>query len=170
MDIHEAWPKLKDLFKKSFGSSLHFSVASIDQDGNPHVTPIGSFILGEPGKAIYFEEFTRKMPANCEGQNKICVLAVNSNRLFWVKSLFLGKFVDPPAVRLYGTVGSKRNATETEIKLWRKRVRVFSLTKGHKIMWQNMKTVREVEFNRCEQINIGRMTKHAWDSVSSKNA
>ena len=166
MDIHQAWPKLRDLFKKSFGSSLHFSVASIDQDGNPHVTPIGSFILGEPGKAIYFEEFTRKLPVNCEAQNRICVLAVNSNRLFWVKSLVSGKFADPPAVRLYGTLGNKRIATETEIKLWRKRVRVFSFTKGHRVMWQNMKTVREVEFNRCEQVNIGRMTKQVWDSVS----
>ena len=158
----------KKICKQSFGSSLHFSVASIDQEGNPHITPIGSFIPGTPGKAIYFEAFTRKLPANCETKNSICVLAVNSNRLFWLKSLIFGKFGTPPAVRLYGTLGKRREATPNEVALWQKRVAVFRSTKGHKLMWQYMKTVREVELTRCEQVNIGGMTRKSWSGFTPK--
>jgi len=170
MDINEAWPEIKSVFRKSFRSSLHFSIASIDPNGDPHITPIGSLILGMPGKAIYFEEFTQKLPEYCAIRNNVCVLAVNSNKLFWLKSLITGNFNKPPAVRLYGKLGKRRMATEEEVKLWQKRVGVFKLTKGHKLIWKAMNTVREIELNSFEAVNLGKITSNSWSSSSSKEA
>ncbi len=169
MNIHEKWPEIKKLFKSSFRSSLHFSIATIDREGNPHITPIGSLILGDPCKAIYFEEFTRRLPSNSEDKKQICVLAVNSSKYFWFKSLISGKFLETPAIRLYGKMGVRREATEREIVLWNNRVRAVSFTKGHDMMWANMKTVREIEFDKAEPVHMGQITKNAIHKLSPKN-
>ena len=55
MDIDADWHVIKRLFRKSFASSFHYAIASVGQDGEPHVTPIGSLILGSPGQGVYFE-------------------------------------------------------------------------------------------------------------------
>lgn len=171
MDIIENWNEIKELFIKSFKSSFHYSIATVNQDGNPHITPIGSLILGNPGEALYFEEFTQKLPVNYQENRQICVLAVNSSKLFWLKSLALGTFSTPPAIRLYGIAGNRREATKKEIMLWQKRVKSVSFTKGYDMMWANMKMVREIKFNRAEPVHMGKITLHAWrDLLLQKNA
>ena len=40
----------------------------------------------------YFEKFPSNLPIHAKANKKICVLAVNSNTWFWIKSLFKGKF------------------------------------------------------------------------------
>lgn len=166
MEIETDWHIVKKLFKKAFSSSFHYSIASIDIDGKPHVTPIGSLILGEPGHAIYFEEFTRKLPINLKSNKFISVLAVNSSKWFWLKSLIKGKFAEPPALRLNGEAGIVREATQIEVNLWHKRVKSVNFTKGHKIMWQRMAKVREIEFTSIEQVHLGEMTMNVG---SNKN-
>jgi len=64
MDINTNWKQIKSLFKNSFNSSFHFAIASVTEKGEPHVTPIGSLILGKPGYGIYFEKFTKQLPSN----------------------------------------------------------------------------------------------------------
>ena len=159
MDIVEHWPQIKQIFKASFRSSFHFSLATVDREGLPHVTPIGSLILGEPGEGIFFEEFTRRINGNTSQHSRVCVLAVNSGRWFWLRSLLGGRFKSMPAIRLYGSLGSARAATDTERELWQKRVRMLSFTRGHKIMWQDMGRVREIHFTHCKGVNIGPMTR-----------
>lgn len=119
MDITENWKAVKDLFRASFKSSFHYAIATVNGEGEPHVTPIGSLILGKPGHGLYFEEFPRKLPANYKINQQACVLAVNSSRWYWIKSLFTGRFSSPPAVRLHGLVGEIREASEKEIKFTR---------------------------------------------------
>lgn len=163
MELNQNWEQVKILFRESFKSSFHFAIASITDNGEPHVTPIGSLILGKPGHAIYFEEFPGQLPQNYQSNPHICVLAVNSGLWFWFRSLFKGKFPTPPAVRLYGKAGQLRNASAEEIELWQKRVRAVRFTKGHEIMWSNMKKVREIEFSRIEPVLLGPMTKENWN-------
>lgn len=159
MQLMEDWHVIKRLFNRSFNSSFHYAIASINEEGEPHVTPIGSLLLGEPGKGIYFDEFIRQLSINLQHNPKVCVLAVNSNRWFWIRSLFGGRFHVPPAIRLYGTVGNRREATETEIKLWQRRVRWTKITKGYALLWKNMRVVRDINFSRVEPVNIGAMTQ-----------
>ena len=160
MEIEKDWKKIKSIFKSSFISSLHFSIASVDENGNPHLSPIGSLILGEPGKAIYFELFTKNLARNIQNNNQLCIMAVNSSKWFWLKSLFLGRFIEMPALRLKGTAGIRREATSKETELWEKRVKSLAFTKGHGILWGTISQVREIEITSCEVIHAGAMTKN----------
>ena len=159
MRMDEHWTGIKNIFRQSFTSSFHYAIATVDEKGEPHITPIGSLLLGSPGRGLYFEEFPKQLPRNLQTNKQICVLAVNSSRWFWIKSLLGGKFVSPPAVRLYGTAGELREATEQEIHLWHRRVRRVSFTKGHAMMWAKMRTVRDIEFFRVEPVHMGAMTE-----------
>ena len=163
MDIKENWKEVQKVFGESFKSSFHCAVASVNEHGEPHVTPIGSLILVGRGHGYYFEEFPEQLPRNLEKNKQVCVLAVNSSRWFWIKSLFAGKFSDPPALRLHGTVGDSRKATEREIKLWHKRVRAARFTKGYAIMWKEMKMVRDINFSRIEPVKVGEMTNNLYN-------
>ena len=160
MEIDTHWHIVEKVFKKSFASSFHYSIASVDENCKPHVTPIGSLILGKPGHAIYFEEFTCQLKKNIDKNKNISVLAVNSNKWFWFKSLILGRFSEQPAIRLSGEAGQLREATPTEVNLWHKRVKSVSFTKGHKIMWQRMGMVREIKFSTIHPVNISTMTNN----------
>jgi hypothetical protein len=162
MDLHENWAGVKDLFRESFRSSFHYAIATVTEDGEPHVTPIGSLFLGSPGFGFYFEKFAQQLPRNLGTNNHVCVLAVNSARWFWLKSLLGGKFAYPPAVRLYGVAGELRTASERETGLWKKRVSSVRFCKGHALMWQEMNMVREIAFNRIEPVYLGKMTHGLW--------
>jgi len=162
VDLQENWNGVKDLFRESFRSSFHYSIATVSETGEPHVTPIGSLILGSPGFGFYFEKFTRQLPRNLGTNNHVCVLAVNSARWFWVKSLLGGKFASPPAVRLYGVAGELRPASERELSLWKRRVGRARFSKGHALLWQKMHMVREIEFSRIEPVHLGEMTHDLW--------
>ncbi|MCG7550732.1 hypothetical protein [Pseudoalteromonas sp. Of7M-16] len=159
MDIETDWSEIKSLFKCSFKSSFHYAIASVTDDGEPHITPIGSLILAEPGKGYYFEKFTKQLPSNGRTQPKICVLAVNGGMWFWLKSLIKGEFGSRPAVRLYGTLGVLRDATDSEKARFQRRVKSTRFTRGYKLLWKDMSKVREIEFDRVEQVKIGAMTK-----------
>jgi len=163
MHLIENWILIKKLFRQSFNTSFHYSIATVNEKGEPHVTPIGSLILCDPGHGYYFEEFTHQLPRNLQDNKQVCVLAVNSSRWYWIKSLFKGKFSSPPAIRLFGTVGEAREATESEIKLWHRRIRKVQFSKGYNIMWKSMRTVRDITFSRAEPVHIGEMTQNTWD-------
>lgn len=158
MEQFANWEDIKSLFKESFRSSFHFSIATVAENGEPHVTPIGSLILGKPGRAFYFERFPKGLPGNLLNNRHVCVLAVNSSRWFWLKSLVRGNFASPPAVRLHGIAGELREATDKEIALWQKRVKRVSFSRGHALMWRGMDRVRDIRFTRVEPVHIGQMT------------
>ena len=163
MELHRNWNDIKSVFNDSFKSSVHFAIATVGQQGEPHVTPIGSLILTNPGYGFYFEKYTRQLPCNLALNNRVCVLAVNSSRWFWLKSLAKGRFGIPPAIRLQGRVKHLRPATDHEISLWQKRVHQLRFTKGHMLMWRNMDMVRDIEFDCIEPVHIGKMTNGLWE-------
>ena len=170
MNMTTNWKKIRRIFNHAFRSSLHYSMATVTPDGLPHVTPVGSLLLRKPGHAIYFEEFTRAMPRNFQDSQQVCVLAVRSGLIFWFWSLLRGGFNTPPAIRLHGTVGAVRKATEDEIRLWQRRVGKLRFTRGHQMMWAQMRTVRDVYFTRAEGIHIGAMTRDCWQEYEESRA
>ena len=163
MNLESNWKLIRRLFSRSFSSSLHYSMATVTPEGLPHVTPVGSLVLREPGHAVYFEEFTQRMPLNFESNQHVCVLAVRSGLAFWIWSLVRGEFPTPPAIRLHGTVGITRPATEDELRAWQRRVGKFRRTRGYQMMWANMRTVRDVHFTSADAIRMGAMTRGCWD-------
>ena len=166
MQLKENWSDIRRLFGQAFRSSFHYALATVNENGEPHVTPIGSLILCDPGHGYYFEEFTRQLPRNLQENKQVCVLAVDSSRWFWFKSLFRGRFVSPPAMRLYGTAGEVREATENEIESWHRRVGRVRASKGYSLMWENMKMVRDIAFSRVEPVCMGEMTHDVWEAMA----
>jgi hypothetical protein len=102
------------------------------------------------------------MPQNIRNNPHVCVLAVRSGMMYWLLSIIKGRFSTPPAIRLYGTMGQQRTATEEELRLWDKQVRKWRFTRGYKSMWAGMRTVRELEFTKAEGVHIGATTSHCW--------
>ncbi len=161
MDIKSDWNLIRKHISKSFSSSLHVSIASIDEKMNPTVTPIGSLFLNKDQSGFYFEKYPTKLPANVSSSNNnICILAVNSSKLFWIKSLFKGYFSSYPAIKLYGRLGIKRKANEKELDALQKRMKRTKKLKGHQYLWSKMQYVREVNFNKAEMINLADMTSN----------
>jgi hypothetical protein len=158
MDLIKDWSKIRKHFSKSFRSSFHVSIASLDSDNNPTVTPIGSLFLNKDQTGFYFEKFPSKLPKYAKISKKICVLAVNSNRLFWFKALYRMRFKTNPAIKLYGLLGDKRKASEKEIRRLNRRMKATKRLKGHTYLWGDMEMIREIKFIKVETINIGKMT------------
>ena len=77
MDLISNWNEVKNLFKDSFKSSFHFSIASVSENGEPHVTPVGSLILGKPGQGIYFEKFPQLLPLYFKSNNRMTEVIKN---------------------------------------------------------------------------------------------
>ncbi|MFK8005105.1 MAG: pyridoxamine 5'-phosphate oxidase family protein [Saprospiraceae bacterium] len=159
IDIFENWKKIRTHFRISFSSSLHVSIASVNAENQPTVTPIGSLFLNKNQTGFYFEKFTTQLPRNSKENKNVCVLAVNSSKRFWVRSLFKGKFLNDPAIKLYGQLGEKRKATDAEINALKRRMRFTSRLKGHHMLWNNMNYIREINFIKAEKMNIGKMTQ-----------
>jgi len=158
MDIKSNWDKIRMHFNKSFSSNFHVSIASIGTDDTPTVTPIGSLFLNFDQTGYYFEKYPTKLPTYARINKKICVLAVNSHTWFWIKSLFRGKFNKYPAIKLYGVLGERREATEFEIGRLNRRMKATKGLRGNKYLWGEMKFVREISFTTAEKINLGKMT------------
>ncbi|MCP4130777.1 MAG: pyridoxamine 5'-phosphate oxidase family protein [bacterium] len=151
------WPALKKVMRDGGMSSMYYSFATVGEDGSPHVSPIGSLILGDTGKAFYCEEYPSLMARNLNANQKICIMAVNSGKWFWLRSLARGKFSRPSGVRLIGRVGEKRRITEEEALAWLKIVKPLRMFKGHDILWKNLSHVRDVRFDSYEPIRTGVM-------------
>lgn len=156
------WGVIKRLFWRSFVTSFHYAVATTNSDGSPHVTPIGSLILRDKGKAFFFEEFLGATAHNFQNDKRICVLAVHTSRWMLLKSLFRGRFVSLPAVRLTGTVSEKREATAEEMNLFRKRVGRYQFLKGYDLLWGRLRYVRDVTFATALPVRAGAMTRDLW--------
>ena len=159
MDIDEAlWNRLKPLAGRVFGSSLHFAMATTNPDGTPHLTPIGSLILTDPGDAYFFEVLTRQLPRNLDSGSPLAVLGVISSLRLWVPSFAAGRFEIPPAFRLLGVAGERRSSTPEERVRWQRKVRYLRWTRGSKVLWASLDAVRELHFHQLQPVKIGSMT------------
>lgn len=158
MDLIEDWKFIKNHFNTSFKQNLHVSIASVDFQNNPTITPIGSLFLNNDCTGFYFEKFPTKLPENAKKNKNICILAVNSSKWFWFRSLLKGRFKNNPALKLYGSLEEKREATDIEISRLQRRMRATKGLKGNTYLWKDMKIVRVVKLTKVEKINLGKMT------------
>ncbi len=161
MDLINQWPEIRQIFEDAGQSSFSYSIATVDANGYPHVTPIGSLILRDDRTGYYFEKFPVQLGANLDKNHRVAVLAINGDfQSFWLEALSAGKFKTFPGMRLMGKASARREATEEEIKSWQQRVSFAEGLKGHEILWKNMKTVRDIQFDSCRPVLCGEMTAH----------
>jgi uncharacterized protein len=163
MRIEDHWDMISRICRKSMGL---FAFGTVDPDGTPRLTPIGSLIPRNDCTAFYFERYPSRLPANLERDSRITVLAVDMRKTFWVLSFFLGHYTHPPAVHLYGTVGEKRPATPEELAQFRNHwlVKAISIVgrRGYKVGWEPLTEVRDIRFDSFEPCDMGTMSKGHW--------
>lgn len=152
------WPGVKRMFRRGLRSSRHFAIATVGEDGGPHLTPIASVILTEPGKGFFFDIFTERLGENLDRDPRVCVLAVDSGLRFWLGSLLRGRFADPPALRLLGTAGPRRPATPEERERWLRRVRPVRRLVGYRLLWGHLDHVRDLTFDAAIPVGMGPMS------------
>ncbi len=162
METGNHWETIRAVFEAAYNSCSHFAFATVNEDGSPHVTPIGALILRSDRTGFYIEENPKKMPANLKRNSRVCILAVNADKLFWGKALLEGKFTTPPAVRLSGTVGELRKATPDEIAAWQEKIAIAKGTKGYKLLWGKFARARDITFDSFEPVLLGEMTEELW--------
>ena len=163
MEIKQHWETICMIVNKALQNNRFCAIATLNPDGSPHVSPIGSLILDEAGKGFYFEEFPKNMRRNLDQDQRICVMAVNGGFWYWLKALFKGRFDAPCGVRLTGMAGTRRLATQEEVRRWQDRVKSVRSTKGYKLLWKDMCYVREVTFDAFEPVNLGLMGRGLWE-------
>lgn len=158
----QQWDFMKKIFDDAFNSSFHYAVATVNRDGTPHVTPIGSLMLGDDRRGFYFEGYVDALSRNLQHNNRVCVLAVNSGTWSLLKSFIRGRLTAPPGVRLMGTAGERREATEQELDSFHRRFRRYRMFKGYDRLWGKLKYVREIAFDAYEPVRIGALTRGIW--------
>ena len=158
MDLKENWEQIKKTFEMGIQSSLHAALATVGPDGTPHVTPIGFVFLRDDYTAFYFEEYTKKIPENLGHNPRVCLLVVHSSRLFWLSSLYKGRFPSLPGIRLFGVGGERRLASEQERMAYQARVRSLRWLKGYGLIWRDLRHVRDIELESFEPVVYPAMT------------
>lgn len=158
MISEEQWGRVRKFFNHSFWTNFHYALATVNPDGSPHVTPIGSFLLRERPVGVFFEVFTSQLPQNLDRDQRVCLLAVNSGWGFWSRSFFKGKFVGPPAIRLIGMAGPRRRAQPEEVAAWLRRMFFFRHLKGYRYFFKDLSFLREIRFHQILPIQAGEMT------------
>ncbi|MVU80564.1 pyridoxamine 5'-phosphate oxidase family protein [Nocardia sp. ET3-3] len=158
LTLEQHWDRIRDTVSRAG----HCAIASVDADGSPNVTPIGTVFLRDDASGFYFDEYTEALARNLDSDPRVCLMAVNSNPLFWLRSLVTARFPSAPGVRLYGTVGPKRPATDEEMRQVRARVRNLVRLKGGKLLWSDFSQVRDLTFTDYRPVRYPHMMSHLW--------
>jgi hypothetical protein len=159
-DLTAEWPRIRALFERARIQGLHHAIASIDPDGHPRVTPIGSLLLErDRPRGFFFDIFSQRFAANLDRDPRVAVLAVDARKSLWLRSLVRGRFESAPAVRLLGRAGPRREAAPAEVERWQRRVRWFRGLRGYERLWGRLDHVRDIEFHAWEPVQLGSMTR-----------
>lgn len=153
----DKWKEIVKYYDELKQSSMIGSVNSI---GQPNVTPIGSLILKDDYSGYYFDLFTKELSDNLDQNQNVCVLFVNSGKLFWLKSLYTNECKQPPGIKLIGSAGNRRKATAEEIAVLRKKIKPLKIFKGYHSIFGNLSYVRDIVFTDYFMINTGKMTSN----------
>jgi hypothetical protein len=154
-DLQRIWPQVRQVFAGP-GARV---IASVNADGSPHVTPIGTLALRHDCTGYYLERFPTHLPRNIERDDRICVYADQSGLLTWLRHLIRGRFDRLVAIRLVGRAGARRPSTEQERERFLRQVRIFRWTRGHDLLWGNLQYARDLVFDSYVPIEAGQMTK-----------
>lgn len=170
MNALQHWTAIREIVNRTLKTTGFCVVATANPDGSPHVAPIGSLVLLEGGKGYYFEKFPKTTRSNLDQDQRICILA--SPRGFWsfLKMLFRGRFSDVPGVRLIGRAGARRAATEEERRRLRERLKsyqIFQRLKGYRLLWDDMRHVREITIDSVDPLHLGPMTQGLWQDAEA---
>jgi len=140
---NQEWQHIRKVMNDAQKAAMHCSIATVDAQLQPTITPIGTLFLRENQTGFFFDTYTESLQQNLPQNSKACIQAVNSSRLFWLKALFKGEFSDYPGVRLYVEIGDLRLANAEELAQISRRIQSLKWTKGSQLIWSDFTHVRD---------------------------
>jgi len=162
MNIMEDWLRVKRVLEVGQASTIYCSIATVNPDGVPHITPVGTVFLRNDQTGYFFDHYAESLGKNIDLNPNVCIMAVNSGRLYWLRSLIKGRFVSPPGVRLYGKASAIRPASAEEIEKIESRVKPIQFLKGARTLWSGFTHVRDIEFTSYKPITYPVMMDGMW--------
>ncbi len=161
LKIENNWEIVKKDFVACQKSSMGLvQIASVDSEGIPNMTPIGSMFLNDDKTAFFCNRFPENLNRNLKTNDKICVIAMKSSKWFWMKSLFKGRFATCPGIKLFGRVRAKRKIKKDERAQWQRVVKPFRFLKGYHLLWKDMSHASDIVFEDYEYLKAGKMTQN----------
>ncbi len=159
---HHEWSHIHKVVNDAQKAAMHCSIATVDAQLQPTITPIGTLFLKDNQTGFFFDTYAESFKENLPQNNKACIQAINSSRLFWLKSLLKGQFSDYPGVRLYVEIGELRPATNKELAQISQSIQSLKWTKGSQLIWSDFTQVRDfsvqsfrwVKYPKMMQFNI----------------
>lgn len=153
--LHARWPEIRALRKRT----LFAAIATVDEDGLPHVTPVGSVFLHptEP-RGYYHPLMVKALRRHLRERRRFSLLFVDPAVRTWLPALVKGRFDRLVAARLTGYAdGPPRRATEDEVERWKRVVRPVRWTRGHDLMWSKVTLTQELVFDGYRPVSFGPM-------------
>jgi hypothetical protein len=153
-ELGARWPEIRRLWKAArFGA-----FATSGPDG-PQITPIGSLYLhpSEP-RGFYHPIFAARLAKTLTHDARFELLFVEPSAGPWISGLLRGRFDRLVAARLKGhALGPRRRATEQEVALWNRRVRMLRWTPAYDLLWKDVRFVQELSFDALIPVRFGAM-------------
>ncbi|WP_405496643.1 pyridoxamine 5'-phosphate oxidase family protein [Nocardia sp. NBC_00511] len=152
MDSDVEWARIRQLLDRGRSSTGHFAIGSLDPVGGPSITPVGTVFFRDDRSGFYFDQYATGLRRNLDADPRVCLMSVDSGSLYWFRSLLTGRFATPPGVRLYGTAGPRRPATDAELEKVRRRVRPMRALRGGRLLWSDFTHVRDLTFTSARLV------------------
>ncbi len=156
MNLKQHWPTIREIARRAGSPTF----ASINADGSPHLTPIGSLILRDDCTGFYIEAFTVRLSQNVARDQRVCVYFGNMGFVAQMRAFFLGRVDRLGGVRLSGTVGPRRDLTADERERFLGSVHHLRWSRGYRLLWGNLNTARDIVFTDARPITLGPLTAH----------
>jgi hypothetical protein len=156
------WRRIRETVDAAQLAAVHCALATVDPEGEPHVTPIGTVFLRDDHSGYFFDTYTSALGRHIDANGRICVMAVNTAPWFWLRSLLFGRFPSPPGLRLHGRAGALREATTQEIEAVTARTRRTRRFKGHQLLWTSFTHVRDLHFTSFTPVLYPVMMDGMW--------
>lgn len=91
------WQNIRQIVADAQRAAMHCSIATVNPQGFPSITPIGTVFLDhQSSTGFFFDTYSTTFSENLQHQPLACIQAVNSSKLFWLSSMFKGKFKHYP--------------------------------------------------------------------------
>lgn len=153
----QEWRHIRKVVNDAHKAAMHCSIATVDAQLQPTITPIGTLFLRENQTGFFFDTYSEFFKENFPQNNKACIQAVNSSRLFWLKSLFKGEFSNYPGVRLYVEIDELRPANKEELAQIAQRIQSLKWTKGSRLIWSDFTQVRDFSVHSFRWVKYPKM-------------
>ncbi|MFI5501077.1 pyridoxamine 5'-phosphate oxidase family protein [Nocardia asteroides] len=162
----ERWRYVREILDRGHKSTGHFGIASVNSDGVPNITPVGTVFFRDDCTGFYFDQYTSALARNLDANPHLCLISVDRGTLFWFRSLLAGRFMGAPGVRLYGTAGPRRLASGAELERVQRRVRPMRVLKGGRLLWSDFTHVRDIDFSSARLVRYPVMMSHLCQEES----